>query len=106
MIKNEKEYSYSKECVQKFEYSISVIEKNEAWKERDPESWQSDIDVKKSHLMALKKEINKYQTLISCENKQPIRIKVENFNKLPDTLIKARIAAKMSHKELADTIGF
>ncbi|BAZ12706.1 hypothetical protein NIES4071_45380 [Calothrix sp. NIES-4071] len=28
------------------------------------------------------------------------------MNKLPDTLIKARIAAKMSQKELADIIGF
>ncbi|BDA68971.1 hypothetical protein RIVM261_016210 [Rivularia sp. IAM M-261] len=106
MIKNEKEYNYSKECAKKFEYSISVIQQDEAWRQNNPESWQSDIDVKKSHLMALQKEISEYETLINCENKQSIRIKVENFNKLPDTLVKARIAAKMSYKELADIIGF
>ncbi|BAZ12705.1 hypothetical protein NIES4071_45370 [Calothrix sp. NIES-4071] len=55
MIKNEKEYNYSKECANKFEYSISVIQQDEAWRQNNPESWQSDIDVKKSHLMALKK---------------------------------------------------
>lgn len=34
-----------------------------------------------------------------------MKIQVENFNKLPDVLIKARIAAKMSQKELADILG-
>ncbi len=105
MIKNEKQYNYSKECAQKFEYSISVIEKDEDWKQRDQEDWQLDIDVKESHLMALQEEIAEYEKLINCDKKQPIRIKVENFNKLPDTLIKARIAAKMSQKELADVLG-
>lgn len=32
-------------------------------------------------------------------------IVVENLNKLPDALIKARIAAKMSEKELAEMLG-
>lgn len=106
MIKNEKEYEYSQECVKKFEYSISVIQQDEARKQRNPQSLQFDIATKNSHLMALQKEINEYESLINCEQKQPIRIKIENFNKLPDALIKARIAAKMSQKELADIIGF
>lgn len=106
MIKNEKEYEYSKECAKKFEYSISVIQQDEARKQRNPQSWQFDIATKNSHLMALQKEIDEYESLINCKQKQPIRIKIENFNKLPDALIKARIAAKMSQKELADIIGF
>lgn len=105
MIKNEKQYNYSKECAQKFEYSISVIKKDQDWKQRDQEDWQLDIDVKESHLMALQEEIAEYEKLVNCDKKEPIRIKVENFNKLPDTLIKARIAAKMSQKELADVLG-
>jgi len=105
MIKNEKEYEYSKECARKFEYSITVVEQDKAWKQRDHERWQLDIDVKKSHLMALQEEITEYERLINCDKSQPLKIQVENFNKLPDVLIKARIAAKMSQKELADLLG-
>ncbi len=106
MIKNEKQYEYSKECAKRFEYSIAVVEQDEAWKKRDPESWQLDIDVKKSHLMALQEEIAEYEKLFNCDKSQPIKIQVENFNKLADVLIKARIAAKISQKELADILGF
>ncbi|MBD2773086.1 helix-turn-helix domain-containing protein [Iningainema tapete] len=106
MIKNEKQYEYSKDCAKRFEYSIAVVEQDEAWKKRDPERWQLDIDVKKSHLVALQEEIAEYEKLFDCDKSQPIKIKVENFNKLPDVLIKARIAAKMSQKELADILGF
>lgn len=105
MIKNDLQYKYSKECALKFEYSISLVEQDEAWKQREPERWQLDIDVKKSHLMALQEEIAEYEKLINCDTSQPIKIQVEDFNKLPDILIKARIAAKMSQKELADILG-
>lgn len=105
MIRNEKQYEYSKECARKFEYSIAIVEQDEAWKQRDPERWQLDIDVKKSHLMALQEEIAEYEKLINCDRRQSIKIQVENFNKLPDVLIKARIVAKMSQKELADVLG-
>ena len=105
MIKDEKQHGYSKDWAMKFADSISIIEKDEAWKQRYPEGWQLDIDVKRSHFMALKEEIDEYENLINCDNNQPIKIQVENFNKLPDVLIKARIAAKMTPKELADILG-
>ncbi|GJD21252.1 hypothetical protein RIVM261_062080 [Rivularia sp. IAM M-261] len=50
-------------------------------------------------------EIAEYERLAHCDKTQPVKIQVENFNKLPDVLIKARIAAKMSQKELADILG-
>jgi DNA-binding XRE family transcriptional regulator len=53
----------------------------------------------------LKEEIGEYERLINCDRSQPIEILIENLNKLPDALIKARIAAKMSQKELADLLG-
>ncbi len=105
MIKNEKQHGYSKDWARKFADSISRIEKDEAWKQKDHEGWQLDIEVKRSHLMALQEEINEYKYLINSDKNQPIKIQVENFNKLPDVLIKARIAAKMTHKELADILG-
>lgn len=105
MIKNQVQYEYTKECASRFAYSIALIEKDEAWKQRDAEGWQLDIDVKKSHLEALQEEISEYARLKNCDEGQPIKIQVENFNKLPDVLIKARIAAKMTEKELADILG-
>jgi transcriptional regulator with XRE-family HTH domain len=55
--------------------------------------------------MALQAEIAEYERLINCDKIQPIQIKVESINKLPDALIKARIAAKISQQELAQILG-
>ncbi len=57
-------------------------------------------------IMTLQEEIAEYEKLFNCDKSQPIKIQVENFNKLADVLIKARIAAKISQKELADILGF
>jgi predicted XRE-type DNA-binding protein len=105
MIKNEKQYEYSQECAKKFEHSINMLDQDEAFKQKDPDGWQLSRDVKQSHLMALQAEITEYERLINCDKSQPIKIEVESFNKLPDALIKARIAAKMSQNELADLLG-
>ncbi|WP_233258306.1 helix-turn-helix transcriptional regulator [[Phormidium] sp. ETS-05] len=43
--------------------------------------------------------------MINCETNQPIQIQVASLNKLPDALIKARIAAKISPEELAEILG-
>lgn len=105
MIKNEKQYEYSKECVRRFQYSIRALEQDEELKKKDPDGWQFSRDVKQSHLMALQAEIVEYERLINCDKNQPIKIKVESINKLSDALIKARIAAKISQQELAQILG-
>ncbi|HBL13847.1 MAG TPA: DNA-binding protein [Cyanobacteria bacterium UBA11162] len=105
MIKNEKQYEYSQECARRFEYAIRILEQDEELKKKDPDGWQFSHNVKQSHLIALQTEIAEYERLINCDHSQPIQIQVENLNKLPDVLIKARIAAKMSQKELADLLG-
>ena len=104
MIKNEKQYEYSQECARKFQYSIKALEQDEEFKKKDPEGWQLSCDVKQSHLMALQAEIAEYERLINCDQSQPIEIKVESINKLPDALIKARIAAQISQQELAQIL--
>lgn len=74
-------------------------------KSEDFNGWQLNRDVKQSHRTALKAEIAEYETLIDCDRSQQISLKVESLNKLPDALIKARIAAKMSQQELAQILG-
>jgi DNA-binding XRE family transcriptional regulator len=81
------------------------LDQDEELKKKDPDGWQLSRDVKQSHLMALQTEIAEYERLINCDNCQPIQIKVESINKLPDALIKARIAAKISQQELAQILG-
>lgn len=105
MIKNEKEYESSRECARRFEGSLKALERDEELKKKDPDGWQLSRDVKQSHLMALQAEIAEYETLINCLRNQPILIKVDSINKLPDALIKARIAAKISKQELAQILG-
>ncbi|MGL5058523.1 MAG: DNA-binding protein [Microcoleus sp.] len=105
MIKNEKEYESSRECARRFESSIEALERDEELKKKDHDGWQLSRDVKQSHLMALQAEITEYETLINCDRNQQISIKIESLNKLPDALIKARIAAKIGQQELAQILG-
>lgn len=105
MIKNQNQYEYSQECARRFEDAIRALDQDESLKKQDPDGWQLSRDVKQSHLMALQAEICEYERLMNCHQNQPIKIQVESLNKLPDALIKARIAAKMSQQELAEILG-
>ncbi|MUH01067.1 helix-turn-helix domain-containing protein [Scytonema sp. UIC 10036] len=104
MIKNEQQYHNTKEWLQKFEQSVAGIDNDESLK-ADPLRWQLYRDAYQSQVEVFKAEIAEYERLTNCDRNQPIKIQVESFNKLPDVLIKARIAALISQKELADILG-
>lgn len=104
MIRNEQQYNTTKEWLQKFEQSVAEIENNETLK-ADPIRWKLYRDAYQSQVLEFYEEIAEYERLINCDKSQKIQIQVENFNKLPDVLIKARIAAKMTQKELAHILG-
>jgi hypothetical protein len=102
MIKDELEYEVSQEWVEKFKRSIAAMDRDEEAKQKDFLKWDAGRGSLLSHLEKLEAEIAEYERLISCDRIQPIKIVVEDLTKLPDALIKARIAAKMSEKELAE----
>ncbi|OKH35415.1 DNA-binding protein [[Phormidium ambiguum] IAM M-71] len=104
MIKNEKEYQITLDWLRRFEQSVAELDNNESLKADQPR-WQLHRDSYQSQVNELKSEIVEYERLINCDKSQPIQIKVENMNKLPDALIKARIAAKISQQELAEILG-
>ncbi|MEQ8464922.1 helix-turn-helix transcriptional regulator [Coleofasciculus sp. E1-EBD-02] len=104
MIKNEQQYHYSLDWLRRFEQSVAELDSNESLK-AEPVRWQLHRDSYQSQVNELKEEIAEYERLTNCDNSQPIKIKVESLNKLPNALIKARIAAKMSQGELADLLG-
>jgi transcriptional regulator with XRE-family HTH domain len=104
MIKDELEYEVSKEWVEKFNKTIAAMERDEEAKKKDFLRWESGRSVIQCHLDQLHEEITEYERLINCDKSKPIEIVVENFNKLPEALIKARMAAKMSEEELAEIL--
>lgn len=104
MIKNEQQYQHSLDWLRRFEQSVTQLDSNESLK-AEPVRWQLHRDSYQSQVDELKEEIAEYERLVSWDKSQPIQIKVESLNKLPDALIKARIAAKISQEELADLLG-
>jgi len=52
----------------------------------------------------LHEEIAEYERLMAWDKSKPIEIVVEDFNRLSEALIKARMAAKMSEEELAEIL--
>jgi transcriptional regulator with XRE-family HTH domain len=55
--------------------------------------------------MALQAEISEYDRLTSHDSHTPIMLTLKDIDYLPQILIKARMAAKLSQKELADLAG-
>jgi hypothetical protein len=103
MIKNDQQYQNTKEWLQRFEKSVAEFDSNEDLK-ADPKRWKLHRDSYQSQVDELKAEIAEYERLINCDNTQPITVTVESLNKLPEALIRARIAAKMSLFELAEIL--
>jgi hypothetical protein len=104
MIKNEQQYQNAKEWLQRFEQSVVEFDSNKDL-QTHPKRWKLHRDSYQSQVDELKAEITEYERLINCDNTLPITVKIESLNKLPEALIKARIAAKMSLFELAEILG-
>ena len=104
MIKDELEYEVSKEWVEKFNKTIAVMERDEEAKRKDFLKWDAGRGSIQCHLDQLHEEITEYERLMAWDKSKPIEIIVENFNKLSEALIKARMAAKMSEEELAEIL--
>ncbi|NJK67295.1 MAG: DNA-binding protein [Microcoleus sp. CSU_2_2] len=105
MIKNESQYEFSKEWVERFNKTIAAMEQDEEAKRKDFLKWDAGRGAIQCHLDQLHEEIAEYERLINCDKNEPIEIVVENFNKLSDALIKARMAAKMTEEELAEILN-
>jgi DNA-binding XRE family transcriptional regulator len=104
MIKNEQQYQNSLNWLQRFEQSIAELDSNEQLK-AEPERWKLHRDSYQSQVDELKLEISEYERLVNCDTSKPLKIQIDSLNKLPNALIKARLAAKISQQELADRLG-
>ena len=105
MISNENQYEYTQELLKRCEYTLAQYDaQDEEVKKNDP-WWSVMRESIQSHLDAFNAEIAEYERLLECDRSQDLKIEVESILELPRVLIKARIAAKMSQKELADRLG-
>lgn len=105
MIKNDFQYQVTQEWVEKFTKSIATMESNKYRKAADYERWEVERSALQSHLDKLKAEIAEYENLISHDSHTPIVLILDDIYYLPQLLIKARMAAKLSQKELGALAG-
>lgn len=104
MIKNDLEYQVTQEWIDKFKQSIAAMSDSEL-KTSDFERWKLRLEALQYRLEKLQAEIAEYENLISHDSNTPIVLTLDNIYYLPQLLIKARIAAKLSQKELAALSG-
>jgi transcriptional regulator with XRE-family HTH domain len=105
MIKNDFQYQVTQEWVEKFKKSIVVMTEDEEGKKNNFEKWESRLCAMQYRLEKLQAEIAEYENLTSVDSQTPIVLTLDDIYYLPQLLIKARIAAKLSQKELGALAG-
>lgn len=106
MIKNERQYRITKAQAQKFEQSLAKLnECSEETKQENPLLWQAKKSAVESQLNDLREEIEEYERLINTYSRKPRVFTLKSVESLPQALIEARIAKKLSQKELAERLG-
>lgn len=102
MIKNEREYRITKAQAKKFQSALSMFEEERPARNLHPRLVRAQKDAMQSQLESLRKEIRDYDKLRRHGGKT---LDVSSIEKLPQSLIRARIAAGLTQKELAARLG-
>lgn len=103
MITNERQYKITRTEAEKFRQAIMEIKASSAAREGvHPRLVQAEREALESQLDDLEREIAQYELLKTAA--APM-ISLDSFDDLAEGLIKARIAAGISQKELADRLG-
>lgn len=105
MIRNEKQYEYTQELAKRCEHTLAQYDaRDEEVKQNDP-WWSAMRESVQSHLDVFRAEIDEYERLVKCDRAVALKIEADSILELPSVLIKARIAANLTQKELADRLG-
>ncbi|MDY6804800.1 MAG: helix-turn-helix transcriptional regulator [Cyanobacteriota bacterium] len=105
MIKNQKQYEYTQELIQSFESTLSHYNHPEDLQENHDLLHQIQRESLQSHLDILKAEIVEYEALIDRSDRPSLSLQLSDIQRLSEIPIKARIAANLSQKELAELAG-
>lgn len=101
MIKNEREYRITKAQEKAFSAALDRLLAAPADPAIHPRLAQAEVEALRSQLQELRDELRAYDDLRQHTSK----LTITSFSELPTALIKARIAAGISQKELAQKIG-
>jgi ribosome-binding protein aMBF1 (putative translation factor) len=99
MIKNERQYKITKSQIAKFEAALAELTARTG---TDARLRKLEEDALRSQLDELRDDVEQFEQL-RARGRQPIHI--ESFDELPRALVKARIVAGLSQKELAERLG-
>ena len=106
MIKNKRGYTVVKSQVKKIDENLALIHK-ELDQEVIPELRHKKLLIDQGafeHLREkLMQEIEEYEELLNGEIKE---IRINGIHEIPELLIKARIAQGLTHKQLAEKLGW
>jgi ribosome-binding protein aMBF1 (putative translation factor) len=103
MIRNEREYRITKAQAKKFEQALAQLPKEHSIGGGvHPRLAKAQKDALRSQLDSLSKQIRDYERLRRRGGKA---LDVTSIENLPQSLIRARIAAGLTQKELAARIG-
>ncbi|MBC6454743.1 MAG: helix-turn-helix transcriptional regulator [Hormoscilla sp. SP5CHS1] len=105
MIKDSHQYNITKYWVERFTQALVTLRENEAKKLKDPDGWQLLQDSYHCRIMRLREEIVEYEILLAHDRDRPVSLSITEIRKISDALIKARIAFKISQKELGLLCG-
>jgi len=103
MIQNERQYKITLTKLREFEDSIAELKTLPAPTTRNEElDYQLYFDAFTSQIEEFKEEIAAYEKLKQGETEQ---LPIDLFEKLPEALIKARIARGLTQEQLADRLN-
>jgi ribosome-binding protein aMBF1 (putative translation factor) len=102
VIKNEREYRITTAQANKFEQALSQLDTSQAPAGLHPLIQRAQWDALQSQLDELREQIAEYESLKSG---QQAVISLNSLEELPRALIRARIAAGLTQRELAERMG-
>ena len=102
MIKNERQYRITKAQADKFDKALAQLMASPQTNGLPPILRKAQEDSLRSVRDELRMQLDEYDTLRSGKHKV---ITVDSFSDLPRALIQARIAARLSQKQLAERLG-
>ncbi len=105
MLVNDLQYQTTKERLEGFKRALAILrDPDNELKKKKPFMWQLNIDALLSMIDDFREQMGEYEELINRDEREPIVFEIGSIEELPRILIKARIAAKISQKELADRL--
>jgi ribosome-binding protein aMBF1 (putative translation factor) len=102
MIRNEREYRITKAQAAKFEGALSQLSASGEGAQLHPLVQKAQRDAIQSQLEELKEQIAEYEAL---RDGQCSVLSLDSLEELPRALIRARIAAGLTQRELAERLG-